>query len=595
MVQPPCPYIDLVGFICARALQDRAFQVGYKTVSDLYNKPILDTVDVVPLQWVEDVMDLPVYSLNYEIFRNIWNRVCCIIGLRVTPPCRAVRLGAGGRLDGVLADAVRNFVMDHTGPTFQQSYQSTWVRKDLTALAFGPKGGEQEKLFERFRNMSLDRDENAPTALSESDLVEIESRGDVRELVIQYENLLHEGKVDDANRCVGLLTYKRNRAKDLRLKKLRDDYFFKADNSRALGIAVSKTSAQASPSKNGTCGKGHIPRLVSLLRNWEAEESEVRVTQWSFQWTDLLLSHMTFAPIPSNARVPVTSQGRFRCLLCNTTLSSRQSLTSHAFSTHLMNGAFDRPFNCPECEQNSYATIEISGPSNWSNHAERVHGKPCAPDFPTVGNYQTHLARINMRNGCPALTSTELERLIKLKAQNESWKVIAREYPNHTIGYLKHMWRRKRPPQQPVKLPPSLTPEDLELVVSMRASNKSWRDIHKKFPNRKIETIKSAWRRYTSKQLEDPSLTESASSPHWSSLGLSQDSTVYEAESDTCQASLLITDEELELPLGDCTGSLMEVGIQDSTHYEVDERYAGRVSVDAMHEYELPWGDWTDL
>lgn len=82
---------------------------------------------------------------------------------------------------GVLSDAVRNFVLSHTTQVFQTSYQTHLVRENLAEKAFNEKAGSDGGLVSAMRNMTLNKDANAPIDPTVDNLAAFEKRKDMTE------------------------------------------------------------------------------------------------------------------------------------------------------------------------------------------------------------------------------------------------------------------------------------------------------------------------------------------------------------------------------------------------------------------------------
>lgn len=77
-------------------------------------------------------------------------------------------------------------------------------------------------------------------------------------------------------------------------------------------------------------------------------------------------------------RTPV----QYTCLLYSTVFPYRGNLTRHNQNVHYNNGAFNRPFPCPECNRLGRERHIVEGVEQWSNHVERCHGIIFTPYLP---------------------------------------------------------------------------------------------------------------------------------------------------------------------------------------------------------------------
>jgi hypothetical protein len=64
-----------------------------------------------------------------------------------------------------------------------------------------------------------------------------------------------------------------------------------------------------------------------------------------------------------------------QCLLCGKDFSRRENLTRHNRRCHFDKGEFSQPFACPECRRLGRDDYIVDGPSAWSSHVEKSHGR----------------------------------------------------------------------------------------------------------------------------------------------------------------------------------------------------------------------------
>ncbi|KAI1742077.1 hypothetical protein F4680DRAFT_446151 [Xylaria scruposa] len=138
----------LASLILTQAINDQGFEAGYNAVEEIFDKPNLETVDFIPLKWRPVVKDQEVFRLSDSMLAELFHRTLLVIGIRRSPRYYSLRVGCGARLDGVLSNALRNYVLSHTTDVFESSYQPNHVRTDLMNLAFGSEaGGSDDLLF----------------------------------------------------------------------------------------------------------------------------------------------------------------------------------------------------------------------------------------------------------------------------------------------------------------------------------------------------------------------------------------------------------------------------------------------------------------
>lgn len=98
----PVKSICLLSHIVAMAIYKGAFATRFTSCEEvLYPKGLLEGhIDYVPLKWKDDIVDQPVFPLDYKLYWRIWHRVLEVAGLREGLRPYSIRVGAGGRLNG---------------------------------------------------------------------------------------------------------------------------------------------------------------------------------------------------------------------------------------------------------------------------------------------------------------------------------------------------------------------------------------------------------------------------------------------------------------------------------------------------------------
>jgi hypothetical protein len=138
----------------------------------------------------------------------------------------------------VLSDALRNYIISHTSGVFESSYQTRYIREDLTKLAFKYIARGNDAIFRLLRNTSLSRDPGAPTDPTEKDLLKFEQRRDVSSLraEIKVEKSAGRGDRKSLNPRVIKLCNLVDTLLSLRVKKKRKQYFKKVDRLRSSSL-----------------------------------------------------------------------------------------------------------------------------------------------------------------------------------------------------------------------------------------------------------------------------------------------------------------------------------------------------------------------
>ncbi|KAI0190543.1 hypothetical protein F4808DRAFT_465646 [Astrocystis sublimbata] len=152
----------LSSLILTRGIQTNVFDPSFSTVDQIFDRPNLEHMDFIPLRWKADMLKKKIFSISYKTLNELWHLVLLVSGAREDARLYSLRVGTGSNLDGVLSDALRNYVLSHTTHVFESSYQSFRVRADLMQLAFKTNAGDHGQLFTRLCDVSLGRDTNAP-------------------------------------------------------------------------------------------------------------------------------------------------------------------------------------------------------------------------------------------------------------------------------------------------------------------------------------------------------------------------------------------------------------------------------------------------
>lgn len=182
------------------------------------------------------MLDRPISKRSSATFYKLWHRNCLVAGFRHDPRFYAMRVGAAARLDGVLTDAVRNSILSHSTPVFQDRYQTSRLRDDLMKLAFGRMAGDNDDLFQNLRNISLSRDSGAPIYLSKEELQTFEGRSDLTSQRKSLKAAKDARDVDTTKSTQSSIDTLISTLSGLKIQEKRAEYFNRVDNLRARGL-----------------------------------------------------------------------------------------------------------------------------------------------------------------------------------------------------------------------------------------------------------------------------------------------------------------------------------------------------------------------
>ncbi|KAH6653544.1 hypothetical protein BKA67DRAFT_323734 [Truncatella angustata] len=380
----------LASLIITRAIQRNAFEAEFKTIDEIFDQPDLEESDFVPLKWKPDFAPKTAFSISSSTADTLWYLVLLVAGLREAARLYSLRVGAGARMDGVISDALRNYVMSHSTGVFESSYQGHDVRKSLMELAFGTRAGKEELLFERLRDTSLSRDPNAPIRISPEDEQRFESRNDIRQLRSAIATTHDRG---EKNKLRASLQSNLTTLRRLRLEEIRAEYFKHVDFMRAKGLS---TAMYGLSSRNSGVLKTPIAVMVTSLLKPSANESVADRDLMTRRYMKAVLGFLTdsttnnekllISTVPSPKVIDGKINEKSRCLLCKKTFCDRSALTRH-YNGHI--ALFDQPFPCPECDSYSTTAIDSLGRAEWSNHVERTHGRRNAPNWSQSKNSES--------------------------------------------------------------------------------------------------------------------------------------------------------------------------------------------------------------
>ncbi|KAF6808160.1 hypothetical protein CPLU01_15711 [Colletotrichum plurivorum] len=409
----PWPLLCIASLIAMTAIHKHAFETPFSSLEDILSRPILENTDCVVLRWRPELLDEPMFGIQYHTFFELWYKVLLVVGLPDPPRPYSMRVGAGGNLHRCLEPHLSNYILSHTENVFQGSYQPVHVTENLPRLAFARvlEFDAHERLYGLLENASFRRDEGAPIYPKEEDLSQWEQRRDIRGLRAKYQYVRAHSNADDpqAKRIAAQIQFIRDRLSDLQVAEDRRQYFEVAGRLRAAGQPIphelkrgnvlhrkqyygpisdaataigrflhQKNHSVASPGAFIEMGLAYLENLPDVVKTVAAKHAPTMQTP---SGTPPIKPDAEALDDPED---PDDPDVRPRCLFGCGFFSNRGNLTRHVQNMHIVRRRnFDRPFNCPECTQHGLQAAVIVGPSAWSSHVERVHGALHAPYIPS--------------------------------------------------------------------------------------------------------------------------------------------------------------------------------------------------------------------
>ncbi|KAB5572287.1 hypothetical protein GE09DRAFT_1216851 [Coniochaeta sp. 2T2.1] len=347
----------LSSFLVARALADNAFDAEYQTYEELLDRPILEPgIDYLPLPFKTGILDRRIIPLGQEKLNDIWNRTLLVAGLRQSMKPYSLRVGAAGRLNGVLEPTLRNYILSQSSSMFHHSYQARNFSGNLAIIAFGGLGGDSgdAKLFKSLSNSSLSRDERAPVNPTAEDLAGFERRRDIQDLRQEMREAVDQGAQNRVSKRIANIIKSLSR---LRVQELREAYFQAADQRRGQGLPADNLA------ETSTAVQSPATRVGQFLRF--EETSQLGNTRHSPAVGKLLLDLL---------------QNRLSPLSEEVTVASSEAKTLPAITGFEATAEADQSSSEPEAVEDHM----IDGAPAWSNHVETYHGKNNAPNLPRV-------------------------------------------------------------------------------------------------------------------------------------------------------------------------------------------------------------------
>ncbi|KAL8307040.1 hypothetical protein RB593_005776 [Gaeumannomyces tritici] len=392
----PCQICCLATLIAVQAIHDDAFDTAFSSLDDLLQRPNREGVDYVQLNWKPGMADRKIFPLPYHTYSTLWYRTLLVAGFRKKVRLYAMRVGAGGRLDGSLTPAVRNHVLSNSTAVFNVSYQPNLIPHDLARVAFGQLAGQNDSLFALLRHSSLSRDEQAPIYPTKEDLKSFEQRQDMRQLRARYAALKADKSPtakQEVNQIMSQISKNIEALSALVVEKRRAEYFHQIDRRRASGLPIGDLqNPQTNPRKTRHGNSGPPALIIGqfLLKDDIGTQPGGSRTALFGRLLAAFLggrdADMMRALISTQAPVlkPATESDSPKsvCLLCGQPFTRHGNLTRHNSEAHIKKGHFRKPFPCPVCRKHGLKDHIIEDAIGWSNHVATLHGKHCAPNLP---------------------------------------------------------------------------------------------------------------------------------------------------------------------------------------------------------------------
>ncbi|KAJ4160329.1 hypothetical protein NW754_003454 [Fusarium falciforme] len=232
----PIKSICLLSHIVAMAIYNGAFITKFASCEEvLYPQSLLeDHIDYVPLKWKDDIVDQPVFPLDYKLYWRIWQRVLEVAGLREGLRPYSIRVGAGGRLNGALEPALRSYIMGNTEEVFRKSYNPVDQRHSLMTVAYKELTGGCDEIIAKLHQSFTKRDCYAPIYITEEDWKGFESRNDITQWRKELNSLPNRSS-KEAKRIQSRIQYVKKVLEKELIKQRRHEYFETADRLRSEG------------------------------------------------------------------------------------------------------------------------------------------------------------------------------------------------------------------------------------------------------------------------------------------------------------------------------------------------------------------------
>ncbi|KAH6889973.1 hypothetical protein B0T10DRAFT_548470 [Thelonectria olida] len=422
----PHKIICLLTLLLSRAIADNAFKNGYTHVSQVLERRLKTHVDYVPAKWKEGMLKKKIVPITYNLYKLLWDRTVAVAGRQNKIRPYSMRVGAGGRLNGSLAPALRNFILSNSTEVFETSYIPVNISSRLQEIAFPKMVDDTQKLIEKTSQAFLHRDGRAPVHITRQDLDDFETRADVQALRDAHQTLkIDPSKKDEAKKCLSRIKAIKDSLESQLLKQRRDEYF-----EAANGLHEKDESAAHLQDLDATDPhkRNHALSDRAALRVGQHLVSQDSHQEFGRTLVDYL--HKRLEPLTMRQQSP---QERSICFLpkCRRDFSSRSNLSDHVRKYH--GSDFEQQFFCPECQILEAKNVTIGASKQaWSSHVARHHGAIHAPavsekcaycwlcnGYFTEGGLRSHLTLKHVKSGqfqqpfpCPACLKENEETVI---------------------------------------------------------------------------------------------------------------------------------------------------------------------------------------
>lgn len=330
---------------------------------------------------------------------------------------------------GVIADPLRNYLLQNTSAVFEKSYQAEAIRMNPLRQRFpflysDEEAQDAQHLEQAMRRMVTFCDPDAPVEASRKYVESFQLRRDVSVLDKQIEAL--KGSRD----ALRTVRARRKRLIDelskQAVRKMRAEYFDRVDRLRNLGqtttdvACAEDASGRSIPTDiyHGTEAlRGVANHIRGSIRRTLHLNASSRTSNGKGSFLELLVGYLSNRPVVDKMHIhgdesstistiehktaaqnPPRPRGTPTCLLCKETFSNLDSLTNHCTNLHVKMGAFSHPFPCPECRRcGAIDDHLISSPSSWSSHVELCHGVENAPKL----RREAHSGETETKDCCP--------------------------------------------------------------------------------------------------------------------------------------------------------------------------------------------------
>lgn len=185
---------------------------------------------------------------------------------------------------GCLTSALRNFVISQSTDVYEHNYMTKRVRVDLARCRLGDLAGSNGLLFEFFRDLSIQRDPDAPIDITEDQRQYMESRNDTTELREALEKAKRSNDKTQIRKKKAALVLHRRQVEELLVHNSNIKYFAEADRLRKLGLPTThlRQPRPAGPREHSLLDMKLVVQLwTEQAKTWDrAEELSLEAMDW---------------------------------------------------------------------------------------------------------------------------------------------------------------------------------------------------------------------------------------------------------------------------------------------------------------------------